>query len=56
MTYHAPLYAPCIVQKDYLGRILFAQPLRTVDAPGCDRWNMVRRNFYRAPAEHGRGA
>lgn len=47
MTYQAPLYAPCIVEKDLRGRVLFAQPLRAVESPGCERWNAIRRQLER---------
>jgi len=43
-----PLYAPSIVLRDLKGRAIAIQPLKPVEAPGCPRWNRMRKSVERA--------
>lgn len=42
-----PLYAPSIVQCDVKGRAIAILPLKPVEAPGCPRWNRLRKAVER---------
>lgn len=43
-----PIYAPSRVLLDQKGRALAIEPLKPVEAPGCPRWNRLRKSVERA--------